>query len=57
MADTTDGTQRLDRCHVERSLFSSSTKIRVAELHDIRYKLEHEGKIRSHPCGRMKEIY
>lgn len=45
MAVAAAGTQRLDRDYVERSLFSSSTKIRVAALHDIRYKLDHYGKI------------
>jgi hypothetical protein len=55
MAGTVEGFQRLNRDHVERSLFSSSTKIRVAALHDVRYKLEHEGKIQSHTRDRVKE--
>ena len=55
MAGTVDGIQRLDRDHIERSLFSSSTKIRVAALHDVRYKLEHDGKLRSHTHDHVKE--
>jgi hypothetical protein len=45
MAGGADGAQSFDRDHVERSLFSSSTKIRATALHDIRYKLDHDGKI------------
>lgn len=56
MADAVDGAQKLDRGHLERSLFSSSTKIRIAALHNIRYQLEHEGKIPPHPPRTVKKI-
>lgn len=43
MADAVNGPQKLDRGRLERVLFSSSTKLRIAALHDIHYQIEHEG--------------
>jgi len=44
MADAADGPQMLDRAYLEKVLFSSSTKIRIGALHEIRHKLEHGGE-------------
>lgn len=44
MAGAGNEPQNLDRGHLERVLFSSSTKLRIAALHDIHYQIEQEGE-------------